>query len=129
MMTSSGEESDTFTETGSPLSIDVGYLEFGPNGTIRHDRQDVSSDISSDGTGYYSIDSSGSTRTFTLSSDDAVDGKEINVKRNGGNNVNINTEGSETIDGASSTPQYTLGSDDESVTLVFNLTNTDWEIY
>jgi hypothetical protein len=96
------------------------------DGTIEHSINNVSSDTSTNGLEYYSVDSSSSTRTLTLASDDAVNGAKIAVKRNGGNDVTIDTEGSETIDGASST---TLTTDDESVTLIYNDSNTDWEIY
>lgn len=104
-------------------------LQMGQNTTFVHDRQDVSSDVSSDGSGYYSVDSSGGARTFTISTSDAVDGTEINVKRNGANPVDLVTEGDATVDDKSSTPQLTLSSDNETVTLVYNSTNNDWEIY
>lgn len=96
------------------------------DGTFQHDRTTVSSDITTSGDGYYSVDSSGSARTVTLASSDANDGQEINVKRNGGNTVTVDTEGSETIDDSST---YDLSTDNETVTVIYNSENTDWEVY
>lgn len=117
------------SDPSATLDVQGDITQSGSDSSIIHDRQDVSSDVSSDGSGYYSIDTSGGSRTFTVASTDAVDGREINIKRNGGNSVDINTEGSETIDDVSTAPQLTLSSDNESVTLVYNSTNIDWEVY
>lgn len=127
---SQGESADTYGESGSPVTQEVETVTFDEDGSMEHDRDDVSSDITTDGTGYYSVDTS-SARTITIASDDEIDGREINIKRNGANNVDINTHdpSTTTIDDETSTPQYTLTSDNESVTLVYNVTNDDWEIY
>ena len=86
----------------------------------------VSSDTTTKGDDFYSVDTSGGSVTLTLSSSDAETGRVIHVKRNGNQRVAIDTEGSETIDGRSSAQ---LGSDEESVRLVYNGANSDWEIY
>jgi hypothetical protein len=97
-----------------------------PNGSLVHNRLDISSSQTTDGHGYYSVDSSGGAVTLTIASADAINGRELNVKRRGANTVTIDTEGSETIDGSSS---YTLDVDNESVTLVYNSNFTEWETY
>jgi lipopolysaccharide export system protein LptA len=109
------------------LKVDSGDIDqSGSNGSFIHDRQTVSGSAVTDGSGYYSVDSSGGTRTLTLSTTDAADGKEINVKRNGPNSVTVDTEGSETIDDSNS---FTLSGDNDSITVVYNSSNSDWEIY
>lgn len=108
------------------VTLTGGDLEFGTDTTLVHDRQDVSTDILTDGGGYYSVDSSGGARTLTLATADSVDGKEVNIKRNGANTVTVDTEGSDTIDDASSVD---LNNDNDSVTLVYNSTSGDWETY
>lgn len=119
--------------TGSPSKkLDVaGGLTL--DGAHIRNLNNISSDASTNGDDFYSVDSSGgSSVTLTLSSSDAETGRVIHVKRNAGdvlgseNDVVITTQGSETIDDSSS---FTLGSDNESVRLVYNSTNTDWEIY
>lgn len=96
------------------------------SGTFEHTRSTVTSATTTSGEGYLSVDASGGAVTVTLASEDAEDGKELNVKRNGGNTVTLETEGSETIEDASS---YTLDADGETVTLVFNADTTDWEVF
>ncbi len=86
----------------------------------------ISSDTKTSGDDFYSVDTSGGSVTLTLSSSDAETGRVIHVKRNGTQRVNIDTESSETIDGRSSAQ---LGSDEESVRLVYNGANSDWEVY
>jgi len=89
-------------------------------------RNTVSSSVSTSGEEVISVDSSGGAVTLTLSSGDAIDGKKTMVKRNGANSVTIETEGSETIDDGTS---FSLGADNDSVTLVYNSGNTDWEVF
>jgi hypothetical protein len=101
-------------------------VAFAPDTSLQHDRQDVSTNITTDGSGYYSVDTSGGAVTVTLATADATDGKEINIKRNGANDMTINTEGTQTIDGSSS---ITLSVDDEAATVVYNGTNSDWEVF
>lgn len=96
------------------------------NQHIRQDRSDISSNGSTDGSGVYSVDTSGGAVTFTLSTADSNDGAMMFFKRNGANTLTLDTEGSQTI-GDSST--HDLTADNESVTLIFNATNSDWEIY
>ena len=86
----------------------------------------ISSDTTTSGDDFYSVDTSGGSVTLTLSSSDAETGRVIHVKRNGTQRVDIVTESSETIDGRSSAQ---LGSDEESVRLVYNGANSDWEVY
>ena len=86
----------------------------------------VSSNTTTSGDDFYSVDTSGGSVTLTLSSSDAETGRVIHVKRNGTQKVTIDTQGSETIEGRSSAQ---LGSDEESVRLVYNGANSDWEVY
>jgi len=86
----------------------------------------VSSNTTTSGDDFYSVNTSGGSVTLTLSSSDAETGRVIHVKRNGTQKVTIDTQGSETIEGRSSAQ---LGTDDESVRLVYNGANSDWEIY
>lgn len=86
----------------------------------------ISSDTKTSGDDFYSVDTSGGSVQLTLSSSDAETGRVIHVKRNGTQRVDIVTESSETIDGRSSAQ---LGSDEESVRLVYNGANSDWEVY
>lgn len=97
-----------------------------PNGTLKHNRVTVSSNTTASGDGYYSVDTSGGAVTLTLASADAMDGIEINVKRNGANSVTIDTEGSETVDDSTS---ISLGTDNDSATLVYNADTSDWEVF
>lgn len=101
-------------------------LNFTSNSTLDHDLQTVSTNTTTDGTGYWLVDSSGGAVTLTIASADASGAREINVKRSGSNTVTIATEGAETIDGST-----TLGltNDNESVTLVWDSANSDWKVY
>jgi hypothetical protein len=80
---------------------------------------------------YVAVDSSAATRTITLPATDAATigaGKMFIIKRNGTNNVAINTNGSNTIDGGSS---QNLPTDNATVTLVSNGgagSSGDWEV-
>jgi hypothetical protein len=96
------------------------------NGSITHDRQTITASQSTDGTGYYTIDTSGGAITLTMSTDDAVEGREINAKRDGSNTATIDTAGSATIDSSSS---IDLNSDQQSVTLIYNSADDGWEIF
>ena len=87
---------------------------------------DVSSNQKTSGHDFYSVDSSSSSVTITLSSADAEDGRVIHVKRNGSNTVTVDTEGSETIDGSSSAD---ITADKNAVKLVYNSSGSNWEIY
>lgn len=95
-------------------------------GTFDHNRVDTASNLTTSGDGYYSVDSSGGAVTVTLASADAVDGREINIKRNGANSVTVDTEGTETVEDAST---YDLTADNEAVTLIYNSSTTDWEVF
>jgi X-X-X-Leu-X-X-Gly heptad repeat protein len=95
-------------------------------GTLINDRLDVSSTQNTDGSGYYSVDTSSGNVTLTIQSSENIDGKEINVKNNGSGTVTIETAGSSTIDDSTNA---TIPTDNNSVTLVYNSTNDDWEIY
>lgn len=117
------DESDAFV---SRLIVQPGGRIDIETGTFQHNRVAASSNISTSGDGYYSVDSSGGAVTVTLASADATDGTEINVKRNGGNTVTVDTEGTETIDDGST---FDLAADNEAVTVVYNSDNTDWEVY
>jgi hypothetical protein len=115
-------------DTGTPFFDLVGNRTEN-EGRVTVNRADVSTSVSTSSfpsARFFSVDSSGGTRTVTLSSSDANDGEQIDVKRNGGNTVTIDTEGSETIDDNAS---ISLSSDDEAVSLIYNSGNTDWEIW
>lgn len=64
-------------------------------------------DTTTSGSGIYAYDTTGSTVTLTLASQDISDGRTIIVKDKGGgagnNAITVDTEGSENIDGSSST--------------------------
>jgi hypothetical protein len=96
------------------------------DGTLINDRLDVSSTQNIDGSGYYSVDTSSGDVTLTIQTSENVDGKEINVKNNGSGTVTIETQGSSTIDDSTNA---TIPIDNNAVTLVYNSTNDDWEIY
>jgi hypothetical protein len=96
------------------------------DGTLINDRLDVSSTQNTDGSGYYSVDTSSGDVTLTIQTSENVDGKEINVKNNGSGTVTIETQGSSTIDDSTNA---TIPIDNNAVTLVYNSTNDDWEIY
>lgn len=106
----------------------VDDLEFDEGATLIHDRDEVTGNVTTDGTGYYLVDTdaAGSSVTVTLASSDAAEGREVNIKRDGKYNVVIVTEGAETIDGSNS---VTLNSNQQSVTLVYNNVDSDWEIW
>lgn len=109
--------------------LTVGDVAFQEGASFEHDRDEVTTDgVNSDGSGYYLIDTAaiGSAATFTLDSSDAVEGREVNVKRDGPNDVTITTEGTETIGGESDAE---LTQDGESLTLVFNSADSDWEVW
>lgn len=111
-----GTEKGRITEDGT-FSVSDSYIRR---------MSSVSSNTVTSGHDFYSVNSSGSSVTITLSSSDAEDGRVIHVKRNGSNTVTVDTEGAETIDESSSVQ---LGADDESIKLVYNSSNTDWETY
>lgn len=125
--------SDDFKDNGSTfMSLDgFGNPTF-PNtiftNEIIRNRVDISSNTTLDGTEYcVSVDSSGGTVTVTLPDlGGGADGQEVRIKRNGSNNVTVEGNGSDTVDDSSS---LTLGSDNDSVTLIYNNGNTDWEVY
>jgi hypothetical protein len=96
------------------------------DGTLINDRLDVSSTQNTDGSGYYSVDTSSGDVTLTIQTSENVDGKEINVKNNGSGTVTIETQGSSTVDDSTNA---TIPTDNNAVTLVYNSTNDDWEIY
>jgi hypothetical protein len=96
------------------------------DGSLIHSRATKSADFSTGDAGYYSVDTSGGAVTATIATADAVDGKELNFKRNGVNTVTVDTEGTATIDGGT---EYELTSDDDSLTAVYNPDNDDWEVY
>jgi len=114
---------DDFTNKGFELT-DEGLFTLDDSWQRR--LSNVSSATTTSGHDFYSVDSSGGAVTVTLASSDAVDGRVIHVKRNGANTLTVDTESSETIDGSSS---ITIDQDDNSVKLVYNSTNTEWEIY
>jgi len=89
----------------------------------------VSSDASTSGHEYYSVDTSQSEVTLTLSSADEVDGRVIHVKRDGINKVTVNTGSSATIEKASTTPQLKIARDLDAVKFVYNKTTNNWEIF
>jgi len=76
---------------------------------------------------HYSCDTSGGAFALTLPALSGVtSGQEIRVKlATAGNNLTIAVSGSDTIDGLSS---YTLSVAKSSITLVANVSATDWEI-
>lgn len=104
-------------------------LKAGEGATLVHDRDEITStSAATDGSGYYLVDTdaAGGAVTLTLASADAVEGREVNVKRDGASSVTVETEGTETIDGSGS---IELDSDQVSVTLVYNSADGDWEIW
>lgn len=108
----------TYDDVNNTLTID------GSDGTPN--LQNISTDTTTSGDRYYSVNSSSSEVTLTLSTPDAKNGKEISVKRRGKKKVFINTEGSQTIDGSN---KVRLNQDKNAVKLVFNSSNSEWEIY
>jgi hypothetical protein len=102
-------------------------LEYVDGSTLLiNDRLDVSSTQNTDGSGYYSVDTSSGDVTLTIQTSENVDGKEINVKNNGSGTVTIETQGSSTIDDSTTA---SIPTNNNAVTLVYNSTNDDWEIY
>jgi hypothetical protein len=95
-------------------------------GVVSRTLVNVSSDFATSGDTFYSVDSSASEVTVTLSTADAVNSNEIHVKRIGSNSVFVDTEGSQTIDGSS---QIEITQSRNAVMLVYNATENDWEIY
>jgi len=89
-------------------------------------RVDVSADYTTENNQYVSVDTSSQSVTVTLATADAFNGNEINIKRNGTNRLVIDTEGSATVEGGT---DISLDFDGEAVTLVYNPTNTDWEVF
>lgn len=98
---------------------------FQTNGLTIRSRANASSDVSSSGDSYYTIDSSGGARTFTLSSEDAVDGAEISVMRKGANSVAVTSP-----DGiyGESDDTFEIQVDGASWDFVFNATDGEWEV-
>jgi len=114
-----------------PLTTDDltnGDQTFNEGASMVHDRDEVTNDQSSDGSGYYLVDTgaAGKAVTLTLASADAEEGREVNIKRDGIHDVTVETEGSETIDGANS---IALKADQEAVTLVHNNSDSEWEVW
>jgi len=109
-------------------TISNGDQSFAEGSSMVHDRDEVTGDQTTAGAGYYHVDTdaAGESVTLTLASDDAEEGRELNIKRDGANGVTVDTEGSETIDGDDS---IELTSDQESVTLVYNNPDSDWEVW
>jgi hypothetical protein len=74
---------------------------------VRVVEQAFTSNITTDGPGIYAYDTSGSTVTVTVSSDDIAAQRVIVVKDKGGgagtDAITVDTEGSENIDGSAST--------------------------
>ncbi len=89
----------------------------------------ASSDIKTSGHEYYSLDTSLSEITLTLSSVDERNGRVIHVKRDGINKVNVNTESNATIEKASSAPQLKIGRDLDALKFVYNSSTNNWEIF
>jgi len=114
---------DDFTNNGMELTDD-GLLTVDDSWQRR--LANVSSATTTSGHDFYSVDSSGGVVTVTLASSDAINGRVINVKRNGTNTVTIDTEGSETVEGGN---EITIADDGNAVTLVFNSSLNDWQIY
>lgn len=104
-------------DVAGQLTLDDSYIR---------NLSNVSSSSSTSGDDFYSVNSSGGSVTLTLSSSDAEDGRVVHVKRNGSNVVTIDTEGSKTIDESSSVD---IDSDKNAVKLVYNSSNSNWEIY
>lgn len=133
---------DAVTETEIDLSISptwtgqhtfektsfVDDVEFDEGASLVHDRDEVTGDVTTDGSAYYLVDTdaAGSTVTLTLASNDAQEGREVNIKRDGAFDVTVDTEGSETID---SEDEVTITTDQTSLTLVYNNPDSDWEIW
>jgi len=90
------------------------------------DRDDVSAATTTDGSEYYRVDTSGGDVTLTLSADDATDQRKTSVKNVGGGTTTVETEASATIEGESSVD---LDQDGQSLTLVYNNAEDDWEIF
>lgn len=103
-----------------------GDQAFVDNSSVLHDRDDVAADTTTDGSGYYRVDSSGGDVTLTLASADALDGRETNIKNVGGGTTTVTTEETATIEGESS---IEMGQDGQSVTVVYSANRDDWEIY
>ncbi len=89
----------------------------------------VSSDTITSGHEYYSVDTSSSEVTLTLSTADETEGRVIHVKRDGINKVVINTESSATIEKTSTIPQLKMGRDLDAVKFVYNTSTNNWEIF
>ena len=126
-----GEDPDTGDRIPLPFDglIINGDADFGEGSTLVHDRDEITSTTATtDGSAYYLVDSdaAGAEVTVTLASADAEEGREINIKRDGVYDVTINTESTETIDGSNS---IVLNQDQQSVTLVYNSADSDWEVW
>jgi len=103
-------------------------IEAGDGATLVHDRDKITStSASTDGSGYYLVDTdaAGAAATLTLASADAVGGREVNVKRDGANDVTVETEGNETIDDAENINLQDKG----SVTLIYDGAGSNWEVW
>lgn len=94
--------------------------------SFNYAHSNLSSDKNIGSKEYYSIDTSSGDVTVTLLSTEAISGNHVSIKKNGGNTVIVNTEGSETIDGSNS---ITIDQDDSAVKLVFNSSTSEWEIF
>jgi hypothetical protein len=106
----------------------TGDIDFQEGSSLIHDRDEVTADTVTDGSAYYLVDTdaAGGAVTVTLASDDAEEGREVNIKRDGASDVVIDTEGSETIDGGGT---FRLDYDQASITLVYNNPDSDWEVW
>lgn len=103
--------------------------QFGEGASLVHDRDEITStSATTDGSGYYLVDTdtAGGEVTLTLASADAVEGREVNIKRDGSHDVVIETGSTETIDGETNARLTQAG---EAVTLVFNNADSDWEVW
>ena len=89
----------------------------------------VSTDTTTSGHEYYSVDTSLSEVTLTLSSADETEGRVIHVKRDGINKVIINSESGSTIEKTSSIPQLKMDRDLDAIKFVYNSSTNNWEIF
>lgn len=112
--------------------LDLSTVNFGVPGfragrTEGHGLTTVSSATTSDGSSpYWVVDTSGGALTFTIGTVDAVDGRELNIKQDGANDLTVATEGSATVNEATT---YTIGSDESTITVVYDADKDDWGIW
>jgi len=117
------DETDGKWQLGDLTNADQAFAD---NSSMIHDRDEVTVDAATDGSGYYRVDTSGGDVTLTLVAADAVDGRETNIKNTGGGTTTVESEGSATVEGEAS---IDLDQDGQSVTLVYNDGEDDWEIF